>query len=317
MDFSSGTVLAAKGENESRPIASLTKIMTALLTISEVKKLETTVVATKNSVDAGESEIYLEPGEKLYLRELIFALMLKSANDAALAIAESVSGRKEIFTALMNNKALEIGASNTSFMNPHGLDESGHYSTAYDIALIAREALAYPTFRDVVSTREMLIRWLNKDKTFKAYNHNKLISKYPFVKGIKTGYTRKSGHCLATFAEKDGKALICVVLNAPSAKDCYVDTLKLLDYGFRSLVKTKVLEKGRILEKIRIKNKTFNIVPYADLSIYLPFGDRSSLSYKFIPTINKSHSNLYGFLKVYYKGRLVGVSTADAVEIKP
>lgn len=316
MEPSSGAVIASKNEHQRRPMASLTKIMTALVTISEVRNLDTTVTATSNSVDAGESEIYLEAGEQVKLEDLLYALMLKSANDAALAIAESVSGRREIFVSLMNLKAKKIGAYNTNFKNPHGLDEKDHFSTAYDLALITRYALSHPIFRKVVSTKETTITWINEKKTFKAYNHNKLLFRYPFVKGVKTGYTRKAGHCLATYAEKDGKRLICIVLNAPSSKDCYDDTLKLLNYGFSVLEKRKIVQKGITVKKLKLKEGTFKVVPYADVQAVLPKTyPLDLLDFKFVPTFKSDNNRLFGFLKIYLNERLISVGTAEAVKI--
>lgn len=289
--------------------------MTALVTLSETKNLEATATASEESTNSGGSEIYLEPGEKMRLRELLDALMLRSANDAASALAENISGRREIFIALMNRKAREIGAKNTRFKNPHGLDEEEHYSTAYDLALITRRALSHPVFREIVSTKETTITWLNKNRYFKSINHNKLLHRYPFVKGVKTGYTRKAGHCLVTYAEIGNEKLISVVLNAPSSAACYDDTMKLLNYGFSRLKESKVARKGKSLnEEFIIEGKRYKVVPCADASAVLS-SDKTKVSYKFVPVLEQK-SGFYGYLNIYVNGRLCTVITADAMRIR-
>lgn len=318
IDARTGVEIVGAGENEKRPIASLTKIMTAVLTISEVKNLKNVAVATNYSTNAGESEIYLEPGEKIKIENLLYALMLRSANDAALALAESVSGNESLFVALMNKKAREIGALNTSFKNPHGLDEPGHYSTAADIGKIALYAMSFPEFRKIVSTKEATITWENRPRIFKAYNHNKLLFRLPFVKGIKTGYTRKAGHCLVTYAEKNGKKLICVVLNEPSAAQCYEDTVKLLNYGFSVIRPVTVVQKGEKLKKpVFYKGKKYQLVPYVSVTAELPANaKRSEFSFDFVPYFKSGQKSLYGVLKVFYKGKLIALSTADAFQVR-
>lgn len=314
VDASTGIVLAAKGEHERRPVASLTKIMTALIVLGESTPMDAVITASKKASSAGESEIYLEPGDKLQVRSLLYALMLKSANDAAVALSEGTAGRTEIFVALMNKKAREIGALNTSFKNPHGLDQPGHYSTAYDVALISRYALSYPFFRKLVSTREATITWQNSSRTFKLYNHNKLLFRNANVKGIKTGFTLKAGHCLASYAEKDGKRLLAVVLNAQSPYACYDDSLKLLDYGFKTLRPVKIVaEEMSVPEEKLLNTGRISLKASGNLTVFLPENyNPSLLNYSFIEFEQDRHESP-GILKVFYDGRLIGITQAEAV----
>lgn len=290
--------------------------MTTLIALSEVKNLDTTVTATYDCSNAGESEIYIEPGDRFKFRELLYAVMLKSANDAADLVAQSVGGRKEVFIGIMNRKAKELELKHTHFANPHGLDTKNHYSSARDLAVIAMTAMAYPEFRKIVATKEATVTWLNKPKFFKLRNHNKLLFKYPFIKGIKTGYTGKAGHCLATYVDYGEIKLISVVLNSKSAQDCYNDTLKLISYGKSKLKKLKIASKNETLPIKYLKGeKKYKIKAYSDIFAFIPAEKdyRKKLSFEFVPTMKPSDKNFYGILKVFYNGKLVKLSTADAV----
>mgnify|MGYP000201928752 CR=1 FL=1 len=292
--------------------------MTALIVLQESTTLSTTITASEKAASAGESEIYLEPGDRLSVSSLLYALMLKSANDAAIALAEGIAGRTDVFVALMNKKAREIGAIDTSFKNPHGLDQTGHYSTAYDIALISRYALSYPFFRHLVSTREATITWQNSSRIFKAYNHNKLLFKNKNVKGIKTGFTFKADHCLASYAEKDGKRLLAVVLNAQSPYACYDDSLKLLEYGFKSLRPIKIVTENMPVPEEKLLNAArLSIKAAGDFTVFLPENfNPSLLNYSFVE-IERGSQKSTGVLKVFYDGRLIGITRAEQAKNNP
>lgn len=228
MEQSSGRVLYNKQAHEQRPIASITKIMTAIVAI-ESGKMNETVTVSDRAIHAIGSSIYLEKGEKIKLKDLVYGLMLRSGNDAAVAISEHVGGSVEGFVHLMNKKAKWLGMTNTSFANPHGLDADNHYSTAYDMALLMCYAMDNEVFRQVTETKIYKAEdgdyvWRNK--------HKLLTSLYQHTIGGKTGYTSTAGRTLVTVAEKDGMELIAVTLNAP---DDWRDHTGLFEWGFKTM----------------------------------------------------------------------------------
>ena len=228
MEAESGTVVCEKNAHTRLPMASTTKIMTALVAL-ELAAPDTVIAVDGRAVGTEGSSIYLCKGETLTLEELLYALMLESANDAAVAIAIGICGSVEAFANAMNAKASRLGLSNTHFSNPHGLDADEHYTTAYDLACIAKEALKIPLFKTIVSTRKITIPHQNTDGVRLLINHNKMLRQYDGCIGVKTGYTQKSGRCLVSAAERDGVTMIAVTLHSP---DDWSDHTKLLDYGF-------------------------------------------------------------------------------------
>ena len=209
-------------------MASTTKIMTALVAL-ESADMSRVVSIPHEAVGVEGSSVYLFEGEELTLEELIYAMLLESANDAAAAIAIAIGGSIEGFAELMNAKAAEMGLENTHFTNPHGLDDDGHYTTARELALIAAEAMRNETFCKIVSTQKKTIPQNGNEGVRLLINHNRLLKSYDGAIGIKTGYTKKSGRCLVSAAERDGVRLICVTLSAP---DDWRDHTALLDHGF-------------------------------------------------------------------------------------
>lgn len=269
IDADSGLVLYQKNPDEPLPIASLTKVMTALVAAEEVSDWNAYTVASTEASNVGESEIYLEPGEKIRLEDLLYAVLLKSANDAAFALGEAVGGNIELFVALMNREARRLGMNNTHFANPHGLDEPGHYSTARDMATLARYALSFPELKKAFATKKKVIPWPGREYDRLLENHNKLL-KYDFVKGIKTGYTFKAGHCLISYAEFGSKRIIAVVLHSADSPSCYDDSLKLLYYGRDSLIEQPVASRGSVLGKIRLKDAEYRLVSEEDVVLTIP-----------------------------------------------
>lgn len=234
-------ILYAKNAAERLPMASTTKIMTAIIAI-EYGDLNATVEIPSAAVGVEGSSIYLYTGEKLTLLDLLYALLLESANDAAAAIALTIAGSEEEFSHLMNDKAAELGLSDTRFQNPHGLDAEGHFTTAIDLARLSAYALKNETFAKIVSTRKTTIP-LNGTEGFRLLiNHNKMLRSYEGAIGVKTGYTRHSGRCLVSAAERDGLTLIAVTLNASND---WNDHRKMLDYGFSSYVSISLLGVGK------------------------------------------------------------------------
>ncbi len=228
IDASSEKVIFQKNAYERLPMASTTKIMTALIAC-ESGKLKKTVKISPVASSTEGSSLWLKPGEKQKLGDLTYGLMLKSGNDAAVAIAEYIAGSVDAFSLLMNKRAKELGAKNTQFKNPSGLHEEGHYTTAYDLALITRKAMKNKYFSKIVSTKTKTIPNKSEKWDRALTNHNKMLWRYEGCNGVKTGYVKVSGRCLVTSAKRGKIKLICVTLNAPSD---WNDHRILLDYGF-------------------------------------------------------------------------------------
>lgn len=230
IDAESGEILYGSNYNTRMPMASTTKIMTAVVAI-ENTALDTKIIIPRQAVGIEGSSIYLCEGESLTLEELLYALLLSSANDAATAIAISVGGDIDRFADMMNETAERLGLNDTHFENPHGLDGEEHYTTAKDLAMLTAYALKIPKFREIVSTYKKSISFNNKKDGRLLVNHNKLLRSYPNIIGVKTGFTKKSGRCLVSAAERNGTVLIAVTLNAPND---WHDHTAMLDYGFEN-----------------------------------------------------------------------------------
>lgn len=223
VDGDTGRVLWEKDSHTRRSIASTTKLMTALTALESGHGLGETVTVAREWTGIEGSSVYLKPGEEITLEALLYGLLLRSGNDAALAIAGYCGGTVERFVAWMNRKARSLGMTDTHFANPNGLDGEGHYSTAHDMAILARACLENETLSEIAATRSVTL----EGRSFT--NHNKLLWRYEGCVGLKTGYTEKSGRTLVTAARRDGLTLICVTLNAPGD---WADHTALFDWGF-------------------------------------------------------------------------------------
>lgn len=250
MEVSSKRVLYAKNPHMKLPMASTTKIMTAILAI-EMGNLDDVVVVSPRAEGVEGSSLYLAKGERLTLEQLLYGLMLRSGNDAAVAIAEHIGGSVENFVKLMNRKAVQIGAKNTNFVNPHGLHDDMHYTTAYDLALISAYAMQNPVFRTIVSTKYKKIPWEGRSYDRVLQNKNALLWSYEGANGIKTGYTKVSRRCLASAALRNGMQLVCVVLDCQPWFD---DSAALLDYGFSNFKPYTVISKEQVMGYIPVKD---------------------------------------------------------------
>ena len=228
IDGHTGRVLYEKNADISHEIASITKIMTAICALENSKPSEIVTVSSHASGTEGSS-CWLEVGEQMTMEDMLYGLLLASGNDAAVAIAEHVCASESEFVALMNETAQRLGAHQSSFKNPHGLDEEGHYSSCFDMAIITRYAMTFPLFRTIVATQKKNIPWQDKQWDRTLHNHNKFLSMYPNVIGVKTGYTDKAGRTLVTAVEKDEIFLILVTIAAP---DDWNDHKQLYDLAF-------------------------------------------------------------------------------------
>ncbi|MGE5328423.1 MAG: D-alanyl-D-alanine carboxypeptidase family protein [Deltaproteobacteria bacterium] len=266
IDSKTGQILYEKDANKKLYPASITKIMTALLALEKCK-LDDKVIASKNavfSIEPGSNTASFQPDEELTVEQLLYALMLNSANESANILAEHIGGSIQGFADIMNARAKELGAVNTHFVTPNGLHKDDHYTTAYDMALIARQAMAIPKFREIVSTVKYNMPPTNKyPKTDKVFlNSNKLINStnenyYKYATGIKTGYTVKAGHTLVASAFNNGIELIAVSLNSRiggGKLQNYTDSTNLFDYAFKNYKITEVVKAGSLVKQFSIKN---------------------------------------------------------------
>lgn len=277
MDTTTGRILEGKNEDEKRAMASTTKIMTAIIAL-EKGDLASIVEVSKKAASIRGSSFHLSRGEKIPLETMLYGLLLCSGNDAAVAIAEHIGESQENFVQMMNQKAIEIGALNTNFKNPHGLDEPNHFTTTKDLAIIARYALDIPKFREIVGSREKLIT--RGDKTGTIYNTNKLLWSFENATGIKTGYTGKAGRCLVASAYKNGFELISVVLGSPSN---FNSSYKLLNFGFTKYQLRQIIKKDNIVKSIPVKKGILKEAPLIiEKDIILPIVDDESLSIKYL-----------------------------------
>lgn len=252
MEIESGDIIYEKNSHEKLPMASTTKIMTAICAI-ENGDLDKKVKIAEGVCGIEGSSVYLKSGEELTLKELLYAVMLESANDAAAAVATAVSGSVDEFALLMNDTAKKIGAVETNFTNPHGLDNEQHYTTAEDLAKIASYGLKNKTFREIVSTYKMRIPMNSGDGVRLLLNHNKMLKLYDGAIGVKTGFTKRSGRCLVSAAERDGMTLVAVTLNDPND---WRDHEAMLDAGFEEYEMRPVADIGELYYDIPVTGST-------------------------------------------------------------
>lgn len=317
MDIDTGEILYAKGIDEKRAPASTTKIMTAMLAIEKVP-FDTQITFTDevNNIEAGSTHIGIKPGETLTMKDCAYAILLASANEVSSGVAEYIGTTVPAFVDMMNQRAKELGCTNTNFVNANGLYDENHYTTARDLAIIARAAFQNETFREIVKTPYYIVpktnltdeeRWLN--------NHHKMIFQgpeyYEGCLGGKTGYTEKSGNTLVTYAERDGRRLVCVLLTEISVVAQYANTALLLDYGFNSfqplntadvsLSPAKSDELGKLLNEKGLLNAALE-----NVSISIPKEVTEELTYK--TSIEDNMLNM----DYYYGKQLLGSSSMQA-----
>ncbi|AZR74796.1 D-alanyl-D-alanine carboxypeptidase [Anoxybacter fermentans] len=317
IDAETGKVLYGKNIHKRRPPASTTKIMTTILAI-ELGQLEDRVKASPRAASTGGSSIWLEAGEVLTLEELLYGVMLSSGNDASVAVAEHIAGSVEEFAVLMNQKAKEVGALNTTFQNPHGLPDNQHLTTAYDLAMIMRYAMQNEIFRKLTATKYKTISWPVHRWDRGLRNHNKLLWMYPDCDGGKTGYTRAAGRCLVSTAKRNGRRVIAVVLHADQL---WQDSIKLLDYGLDNFSNVTLFKKGELLYTVEIpesREKVLKMVAPRDFVVTVPKGQ----DFKVTTTISvKENLQLpilagqkVGSVEIHINGEKVGQRDLIALE---
>ncbi len=312
----SGMILYAKNEHQRRGPASTTKIMTAIVAL-EKGNLEEIVRISPRAARTGGSSLWLKAGELIPLRELLEGMLLRSGNDAAVALAEHIAGSEGAFVELMNRKAREIGALNTNFRNTHGLTAPNHYSTAFDLAQITRYGFTNPEFSRIVGAKEEAVEWFLGEKTRTVRNTNRLLWSFAGADGVKTGTTNRAGYCLVASATRDGRKFISVVLNSP---DRWGESARLLEYGFNNFTLKQLCQANTPVARVKIAGgdpPEVALYPRRDLMVVLPKGKegegqrRITLDYAaLVPPIKAGRA--VGKVSFYFRGQEV-----DWVELYP
>lgn len=239
-DRTSKTVIYGKNINDKRAMASTTKIMTAILVL-ENGNLDKEITVSKKAANTGGSRLGLKTGDKIKLKDLLYGLLLRSGNDAAVQIAIEIGGSLEGFAEMMNLKAKEIGLTNTHFVTPHGLDDENHYTTAYEMALLTDYALNNKEFAKIVNTKQAIVN-INS-KTITINNTNELLGNLEGVNGVKTGFTNNAGRCLVTSVNREGFQIITVVFGADTKKFRTKDSIELIEYNYKNFMQINIKEK--------------------------------------------------------------------------
>ena len=287
MEANSGKIIYEKEKDKRLSVASMTKMVSQIIILEEIEKghihWDDIVTVSRNASDMGGSQIYLEDGEKMSVEDLMKGISVASGNDATVAMAEYISGSEEKFVKRMNQKVKDLGLHNTHFTNCTGLDEENHYSSSYDMAMIARELIVHhPDILKFSSIYEDYLRE-DTDRKFWLVNTNKLISQYDGTDGLKTGHTDNAGYCLAATTKRNDLRLIAIVLGEKDSKVRNQETMQLLDYGFSNVKVKKLKSKGTIIKKIKVSkaNKTsFWVKLGEDLIIIEDTDNKKSYQYK-------------------------------------
>lgn len=305
IDSISGRILYEKNIHRKMPMASTTKIMTALIALEE-GVLEDKFTVSNEAVGVEGSSIYLKYGEKISLKDILYGLMLRSGNDSAVAIALHISDTVEDYVQLMNNKAKSIGALNTNFTNPHGLHDELHYSTVYDLALITKTAFSYLEFANISNTKSYTADRVENNY---FYNKNKALWEYKGGDGGKTGYTTTSGRCLVSSASRNNMRLIAVSFNA---YDWFNDNYKLLDYGFLNFKNSLIHDQNQFIAKIEVIDGDKDYLSVVtDKTLFYPLmeGEKEKVNFSIeIPNSIKGpidKGERIGYIYTYLDGRLI------------
>lgn len=292
MEASTGKILFDKNMDEQKSPASMTKIMTMLLTVEAIEtgkiSLDDEVNISTNASKMGGSQVYLEENSTATVEMLLKSIAIGSANDASVAVAEKIGGTESNFVNMMNKRAKELGAVNTTFKNPHGLDEEGHLTTAHDLALIARELIKHEEILKLTSTYETTITHKN-GKSLWLVNTNKLIKFYNGLDGLKTGFTDNAGYCLTGTMLRNDMRLITVTMKAPTKEDRNTDTINLMEYAYSMYYKSTLIKKDKKIGDMFIDNAKKRKVSYylkEDASVILD-KDVRNIKYNYSVKLNK------------------------------
>ena len=287
IESSTGEIIHSNNENEKLAPASMTKIMSLIIIMEEIEKgalsLDEVITVSENASKMGGSQIYLEKGEKMSVNDLLKAICVGSANDAVVALAERISGSEEAFVFKMNQKVKSLGLKNTNFKNATGLDCANHYSTAYDMAFMARELVKHNKILEYSGIYETYLRE-NTNKKFWLVNTNKLIKTYDGMDGLKTGYTKEAGYCLTATAKRGNMRLIGVIMGEDTSNKRNEEMSKMLDYGFNVYTVKEFLKNNTKVGEIKNDKSTLgkvNVVPTDDINILNKKGNKDrNITYK-------------------------------------
>ena len=315
LEARTGRVLYERNMDERRFPASTTKIMTLIVAL-EHGNLDDVVTVGHHAAGTEGSTLWLEEGDEITLRELLYGMMLHSGNDATVAIAEHIAGSVDKFARLMTDKAHKLGAKDTNFVNANGLPDDAHYTTAHDMALIAAYGYSLPEFEDIVSTKEITFPWV-KDDTHRLRNENQMLWLYEGGNGVKTGYTDAAGRCLVAGAKRDGIQLVSVVLDS---NWMWNDSILLLDYGFSKIDRTTVVREGTQVGTVAVTGgRTRRIGVRVKETIVLPTVDGAA-GYEQqvdLPRDVKApvkKGDVVGTLRVLYEGKEVAKTDLVAMQ---
>lgn len=297
MDLDTGRILYSNNINEKRLIASITKVLTAIIVL-ETTDIEKEVEVGTEVLKMYGTNIYIEPGEKITIKDLLYGLLLRSGNDAAVTLAVTAAGSEEKFVELMNQKAKEIGMQNSAFKNPHGLDEdTKNYSTAYDMALLSRYAYKNKVYRQISSTRKYETTTINK--SYLWYNRNRLLNNYKYCTGGKNGYTPRAGKTLITTAKKNNLNLTIVTLNDDSK---YETHQKLYEQLFAEYENYKIVDKN----SFDVKSENKDEILYLKKSFSYPLNKKEIFKVKTLVTFTNDSKNKAGNITIYLDGKKIG-----------
>lgn len=309
IEVSSGRVLYGKNIETQRKIASTTKLMTAMVVMDNCK-LSDTAVISKKAAGVGGSEAGIKAGEKITIESLLYGLLLESGNDCAVALAEYVSGSTEEFAKLMNKKAKELGAKNTNYTNPHGLDTEENFCTAYDLALIAREVLKYPKLVEIMATRQIEVKFGNRMKYLA--NTNRLLSTYTYCIGGKTGFTNGANRCIVTYGQKDDMQIVTVVLGSETTDIRFNECKKLMQYALDTYTLVDISEHMNWYIDIPVyKGSIKNYIRYIAGNLVLPLkeGEVEEIYVKqtLLPVIHTpaKKGNVLGDIAMYIQDEMI------------
>lgn len=301
-----GRIIYSKNENERLPMASTTKVVTAITVIENCDNLDEKIVVNNKAIGVEGTSIYLRKGEEISVKDLLYGLMLRSGNDAATALACHVGGTVENFAKFMNDTAKKVGANNSNFNNPHGLDDKNHYTTAYDLARITAYALKNDTFKEIVSTKSYIIEATNVSDKRYLTNKNKLLSKLDGCCGVKTGFTSRAGRCLVSAAERDGMTFVCVVLNCGPM---FEESASMINSAFETYRKVKLIDKNVAIEDEKIGNKEYKqlfMYPEEDFSMVIGENELDDIKIEYdFNTDNAKINSIVGEIKIFFKKDLI------------
>lgn len=273
IEASTGEILFEKNSHQKLAPASMTKMMSMLIIVESIEKgvigWDDVITASENASGMGGSQILLETGEKMKVSDLFKGIAVASGNDAVVALAEAIAGTEAEFVKMMNNRAKELGLKDTNFKNPHGLDDANHYSSAYDMSLIAKELAKHDKVFEFTGIYDDYLR-KGTDREFWLVNTNKLVRYYNGVDGLKTGYTKEAGYCLTATAKKNNMRLIAVVMQEESSEVRNAEVTSLLDYGFAQYKIDELVNKNSVVAKVEIdkgEDKYVEIVPNSSATI--------------------------------------------------